>query len=81
MSKTLRVGHSPLSNKIYAGKVLKDGRTWATGKSDVTLEALSAAAFHVLQCGGSIQLTDAEGSAAIEIHVKDLRKPDEPVKV
>jgi len=34
--RKLHVGTSPLTNRIYAGYVLKDGATWGEGKQDVT---------------------------------------------
>jgi len=45
-----KVGCSPITSKIYAGKVLKDG-TWASGKHDVTDTAVGAVAQHLLQLG------------------------------
>jgi hypothetical protein len=47
MSDSTRVGISPLTNKIYAGRVLKDGVTWGAGTSDVTGEAINAVARHL----------------------------------
>jgi len=46
--KNLHVGTSPLTNRIFAGTVLKDGRTWGANKSDVTGAACGAVAEHVL---------------------------------
>jgi len=40
MSKKLHVSTSPLSNTIFAGTILKDGRTWSASKQDVTMDAL-----------------------------------------
>ena len=34
--RKLHVGTSPLTNRIYAGYVLKDGITWGEGKQNVT---------------------------------------------
>ena len=34
--KPLHIGTSPLTNRIYAGHVLKDGQTWSEDKEDVT---------------------------------------------
>ena len=48
MLKNLHVGNSPLTNRIYAGTVLKDGWSWGANKQDVTGVALAAAAQHVL---------------------------------
>lgn len=44
----LKVGCSPITSTIYAGKVLKNGM-WANGKQDVTDSAVSAVAQHLLQ--------------------------------
>ena len=46
--KGLKVANSPLTNNIYAGKLLKSGRGWAAGKQDVTIDALSAVVDHCL---------------------------------
>jgi len=43
-----KVGCSPLTSKIYAGKVLKDG-SWGANKKDVTSTAVQAVAQHLLQ--------------------------------
>lgn len=42
-----KVGCSPLTNKIYAGNVLKSG-IWAAKKHEVTDSAVSAVAEHLL---------------------------------
>ena len=43
-----KVGCSPLTSKIYAGKVLKDG-IWGLVKYDVTESCISSVAQHLLQ--------------------------------
>lgn len=40
--KTLHIGTSPITNRIFAGTVLKDGVTWGAGKQDVTGAACGA---------------------------------------
>ena len=62
MSKKLHVGCSPLTGTIFAGKILKDGRTWAVGKEDVTIEALVAVAQHIIKFGASVEISRADGS-------------------
>jgi hypothetical protein len=62
MTKKLHVGCSPLTGTIFAGKILKDGRTWAAGKEDVTIEALIAVAQHVEQFGEPVEISRADGS-------------------
>lgn len=49
-----KVGCSPLSSKIFAGKVLKNG-TWGSVKHDVTDSAVSAVAQHLLQLDEKLQ--------------------------
>lgn len=48
MKANFKVGCSPLTSKIYAGNVLKNG-TWGNVKHDVTDTAVSAVAQHLLQ--------------------------------
>jgi hypothetical protein len=45
-----KVGCSPLTSRIFAGKVLKDG-TWGANRKDVTDSAVSAS-FHNIALGG-----------------------------
>lgn len=49
--KKIHVAASPLTGTIFAGALLRDGRTWAANKTDVTLEALVAVAEHGLKFG------------------------------
>lgn len=51
-----KVGCSPLTSRLYAGKVLKNG-TWGQTKYDVTATAVSAVAQHLLQLGEKMQFT------------------------
>jgi hypothetical protein len=44
MGKRLFVALSPLDHRIYAGRLLSDGQTWASGKQDVTGFACAAVA-------------------------------------
>lgn len=71
MTTKYAVGHSSLTNKIYAGRLNKKGDMWAA-KTDVTLEALESVALHVIREGGVI-LTDADGSPLFQIVAEDLR--------
>lgn len=71
MSKKLHVATSPLSNKIFAGTILKDGRTWSASKQDVTMDALVAVAEHVLAFGNPVVITNS-GVPEFEITVKNL---------
>lgn len=65
------VAVSPLTNRIYAGKLTKDRLCWRDGKSDVTGEACAAVAQHVLAAGGET-IVSANGQPAYEIIVRDL---------
>lgn len=71
MSKPLHVGTSPLTNRIYAGNVLKDGRSWAANKQDVTGSACGAVAEHVLTNGEPVVVT-RNGAPAFRITVERL---------
>lgn len=55
--RKLHVGTSPLTNRIYAGHVLKDGATWGEGKQDVTGAACGAVCEHVLANGEPVMVT------------------------
>jgi len=52
----LKVGCSPLTSTIYAGKVLKNG-TWGANRTDVTDSAVGAVAQHLLQKDEMMQFT------------------------
>lgn len=76
MSKQLRVGCSPLTGNIYAGRLCVDGRTWRDGKQDVTIEALLAVAQHVENFGRPVTLYDTTGGGpSYEISVKRVEPP------
>ena len=51
-----KVGCSPLTSRLFAGKVLKDG-TWGANKKDVTDSAVNAVAQHLLQLEEKMQFT------------------------
>lgn len=65
------VAVSPLTNRIYAGKLTNKRDCWRDGKTDVTGAACAAVAQHVLAAGGEIVVT-ANGKPAYEIIVRDL---------
>lgn len=69
--KPIHVGTSPLTNRIYAGHVLKDGGTWGEGKQDVTGAVCGAVAEHVLRNGEPVTVT-CNGVPKFEIAVRDL---------
>jgi hypothetical protein len=71
--KPIHIATSPLTNRIFAGHVLKCGTTWAAGKQDVTGAACAAVAEHCIARGGSTLVT-ANGEPAYELTVRDLRK-------
>ena len=60
--KRIRIGCSPLTNTIFAGKLLKDGRTWAANKEDVTIDALISVAHHAINFGKPVEISRADGS-------------------
>lgn len=69
--RQLHVGTSPLTNRIFVGHVLKDGRTWGEGKQDVTVTTCVAVAEHVLANKESVIVT-CNGKPKYEITVRDL---------
>lgn len=60
-----------MTNRIYAGNVLKDGMTWGAGKTDVTGPACGAVAEHVPANKGQIIVT-CNGKQKYEIRVIEL---------
>lgn len=68
-TKKLHVGCSPLTGTIFAGHVLKDGRTWAANKQDVTVAALVAVAQHLEHTGKPVELKRPNGDLAYTITV------------
>ena len=75
--RKLHVGTSPLTNRIYAGHVLKDGATWGEGKQDVTGAACGAVCEHVLANGGDFAPLSPV-TIAMKTHY-GLPKPDAPL--
>ena len=75
--KNLHVGLSPLTNKIYAGSVLKCGTVWAANKTDVTNEAIQAVVDHIInfkkRTGKELELS-IDGVPVIRVSIEDLRK-------
>lgn len=55
--KTLHIGTSPITNRIFVGTVLKDGVTWGAGKQDVTGAACGAVCEHVIANKGPVTVT------------------------
>lgn len=70
MSKNLHVAASPLTGTIFAGTVLKDGKTWGANKRDVTIEALVAVAHHGLRFGEPIIISKEDGTPEFKITVE-----------
>jgi hypothetical protein len=69
--RKLHVGTSPLTNRIYAGHVLKDGATWGEGKQDVTGAVCGAVCQHVLANNEAV-VVSCNGKPKYEITVRDL---------
>lgn len=70
--KPIHVAASPLTGTIFAGAVLKDGRTWGADKQDVTVEALVAVAEHALKFGKPVEITQADGTPEYRITVERM---------
>lgn len=71
--KRLHVAVSPLTNRIFAGSVLKDGQTWAANRTDVTGEACAAVAMYAMECGTPVVVTE-NGVPRWEITVRELQQ-------
>lgn len=69
--RKFHIGTSPLTNRIYAGHVLKDGATWDEGKQDVTGAACYAVCEHVLANGKPV-IVIRNGKLKYEITVREL---------
>jgi len=84
MPRKLHVACSPLTNTIFCGYVLRDGRTWASNKTDVTIDALIAVAEHVKKFGKPVEVRDEDGNLLCRILVGDdvkveTAKPAKPI--
>lgn len=71
MSKVLHIGTSPITGRIYAGHLLKDGITWASNQHDVTGAACGAVAEHAMNAGKSITV-NLNGKPKYRITVEDM---------
>jgi len=67
---------SPITNRIYAGRVDKSGQNWAS-KSDVTGPACGAVVEHVLANGEPVTVS-VNGEPRYRILVDDLTNPKFP---
>lgn len=72
--KKIRVAVSPLTNTIFAGSLLKDGRTWSADKQDVTIDALLAVAQHAQKFGKPVEIYRGDGTLEYVISVDVPRK-------
>jgi len=72
MKVPIHVQQSGLSNKIFAGSVHKNGMEWLSNKTDVTTEALTAVAEHVLTFGKPVTLTSSEDILTITVTKKEI---------
>lgn len=69
--KPIHIATSPLTNRIFAGHVLKCGAAWAANKQDVTGAACGAVCEHVMANGGTVEVT-LNGKPKFEITVRDV---------
>ncbi|WP_157726264.1 DUF7446 family protein [Xanthomonas citri] len=75
MAKQIHVQKAAITDRIFAGFVSKDGKSWClANRTDVTGEACAAVAQHVLAGGGTIEVT-ANGIPEYEITVKRIGAP------
>lgn len=71
MANRLHVAISPLTQRIYAGRVAKDGCTWLPGKQDVTSDVLEAV-IRKVGAGNTVSV-EINGEPAYEITIRDVR--------
>lgn len=69
MKNKLHIAVSPLTNSIFAGKILKKG-IWADGKQDVTMDCLIAVAKHTKKFGKPVEIMDESGKLIHKITVE-----------
>ena len=72
--KNIHIAASPLTGTIFAGSVLKNGRTWGANKKDVTIEALVAVAEHAMKFGEPVVISKPDGTPEYRITVERLDK-------
>jgi len=65
-----KVGCSPITSKIYAGKVGKNS-TWVGVKHDVTDTAVSAVAQHLLQLNSSMEFNYQDEKYELKVVKKE----------
>ena len=70
-----KVGCSPLTSKLYAGNVLKNGM-WGNTKHDVTDSAVSAVAQHLLQLDQRMQFNYKGEEYEIKVVKVSKKKED-----
>jgi len=69
----LKIAASPLTGKIYAGTLIRNGSMWGKNKTDVTMDCLIATIEHCLKFGNTVQISKPDGTVEFEIDVKDFR--------
>jgi len=70
-TSNFHIGTSPLTNRIFAGNVLKDGMTWSANKLDVTGKACGAVCEHVIANGEPV-IVMCNGKPKYEITVREI---------
>jgi len=69
----LVVSVSPLSNRIIAGSLLKNGYTYGANKTDVTEEAVASVAVHLQKTKQTFEFTLKDGKT-YQLKVEEVRK-------
>jgi len=72
MARKLHIGCSPITGTIYAGTVLKDGRTWGSNKTDVIGAAIGAVCEHVMLNKGEVRVS-LNGKPKFKITIKEIQ--------
>jgi hypothetical protein len=74
---SIRIQKSPLTDRIFAGRINKAGNAWLGEKKDVTGEACAAVALHAMAKGGTIVVT-ANGKPEWEVTVAPVLRAAPP---
>lgn len=69
----LVVSVSPLSNRIIAGSLLKNGYTYGANKTDVTEEAVASVALHLQKANQTFEFTLRDGNT-YQLKVEKVHK-------
>jgi hypothetical protein len=62
---SIRIAHSALSGRVYAGRLNANGNTWKPGKTDVTSDFLCCVLDMLKANNGAITIESTDGGSAV----------------